>query len=66
MAVAALLTSELATNSVLHAGTAVDVELTLRGDQVRIEVNDGHPTAPQRVDADLYGTSAVGSPSSRR
>jgi anti-sigma regulatory factor (Ser/Thr protein kinase) len=60
VAVAALLTSELATNSVLHAGTAVDVELTFTVDRVRIEVSDAHPTAPRRVDADPYGTFGRG------
>jgi anti-sigma regulatory factor (Ser/Thr protein kinase) len=38
--------SELVTNSVLHAGTAVGVAVRRLGDGVRIEVSDGNPHLP--------------------
>jgi anti-sigma regulatory factor (Ser/Thr protein kinase) len=58
--VAALLTSELATNSVLHARTAVDVEVSVSEASVRIEVSDAHPTGPRRVHADRFATFGRG------
>jgi anti-sigma regulatory factor (Ser/Thr protein kinase) len=40
---ARLLTSELATNAILHADTAFEVHCTTTGDDVRIEVVDHDP-----------------------
>ena len=40
---AVLLTSELVTNAVVHAGTAVEVTCRLAGDGVEVVVSDGHP-----------------------
>jgi hypothetical protein len=45
---AMLLTSELATNAVLHARSDFAVLVTHQGDQVRIDVLDGSPVPPQR------------------
>jgi anti-sigma regulatory factor (Ser/Thr protein kinase) len=44
---AQLLVSELATNAVLHAGTAFTVRLALTGTGVRLEVDDGVTRAPR-------------------
>jgi anti-sigma regulatory factor (Ser/Thr protein kinase) len=44
---AALVVSELITNVVLHARTAVEMRLHRRGDLVRIEVADHSPTLPR-------------------
>lgn len=46
--VAELLTSELVTNAVLHAGTMVQLTVAEEDDGVRIEVTDHSATAPQR------------------
>jgi anti-sigma regulatory factor (Ser/Thr protein kinase) len=40
---AVLLTSELVTNAVVHAGTAVQVTCRLADDAVEVVVSDGHP-----------------------
>ena len=45
---AALLTSEVVTNSVLHARTEIEVTVTRLDDGVRIEVADGSRRAPVR------------------
>lgn len=45
---AALLTSEVVTNSVLHARTDVEVTVTRLDDGVAIEVSDGSRRAPVR------------------
>jgi len=44
----ALLTSEVVTNAVLHAGTPLQVSLHRDGDGVRVEVEDGSPVPPSR------------------
>lgn len=41
-----LVMSELVTNSVLHAGTTIEVAVRRLGDGVRIEVSDGNPYLP--------------------
>lgn len=46
--VAELLTSEVVTNAILHAGTAVEVRISDEGDVVRIQVSDGAAAAPTR------------------
>jgi GAF domain-containing protein len=43
---AALLTSELVTNAVLHAGTPMCVTLHILPDRIRIDVADGEPSFP--------------------
>jgi GAF domain-containing protein/anti-sigma regulatory factor (Ser/Thr protein kinase) len=43
---AALLTSELVTNAVLHAGTPLSVTLHLLADRIRVDVADGSGTIP--------------------
>ncbi len=43
---AALLTSELVTNAVLHAGTPMCVTLHILPDRIRVDVADGSPTFP--------------------
>ena len=48
---AVLLTSELATNAVLHARTAFRVAVHLEGESVWVEVTDGSPGVPAPVPA---------------
>ncbi|MGO8863384.1 MAG: SpoIIE family protein phosphatase [Acidimicrobiales bacterium] len=43
---AALLTSELVTNAVLHAATPLTVTLHLMADRIRVDVADGSPVIP--------------------
>jgi PAS domain S-box-containing protein len=45
---ATLLVSEVVTNALLHAGTPVDVRLTVDGEGLRAEVEDGSPHLPVR------------------
>ena len=47
---ALVLTSELVTNAVLHAGTKVDVRIELDVDRMRVEVADGDPRLPAPLD----------------
>jgi anti-sigma regulatory factor (Ser/Thr protein kinase) len=60
VAVAALLTTELATNSVLHARSAIDVHVEVSSDRLRVEVCDAHPERPRRRRADPFGTFGRG------
>ncbi len=53
---AALLTSELVTNAVLHAATPMCVTLHLLSDRIRIDVADGNPAFPSIKD---YGQDAA-------
>jgi GAF domain-containing protein/anti-sigma regulatory factor (Ser/Thr protein kinase) len=53
---AALLTSELVTNAVLHAGTPLGVTLHLLADRIRVDVADGNPALPSVKD---YGAEAA-------
>ena len=50
---AALLTSELVTNAVLHAATPMCVTLHILPDRIRVDVADGNPVFPSIKD---YGT----------
>lgn len=43
---AVLITSEVVTNAVVHAGTEVDVVVVADGGQARVEVHDGRPDPP--------------------
>ena len=45
---ATLLTSELATNAVIHARTTYSVTVSVEDDRVRIEVADGSPVTARR------------------
>jgi anti-sigma regulatory factor (Ser/Thr protein kinase) len=47
--VAALLTSELVTNAVLHAGTPVELVVRCRDGRVQIEASDSGPHAPRQL-----------------
>jgi GAF domain-containing protein/anti-sigma regulatory factor (Ser/Thr protein kinase) len=47
---AALLTSELVTNAVLHAATPFSVTLHLMEDRIRVDVADGNPVVPSIKD----------------
>ncbi len=47
---AALLTSELVTNAVLHAATPFTVTLHLMEDRIRVDVADGNPVVPSIKD----------------
>ncbi len=53
---AALLTSELVTNAVLHAATPLCVTLHLMSDRIRVDVADGNPVVPSIKD---YGADAA-------
>jgi GAF domain-containing protein len=53
---AALLTSELVTNAVLHAATPFTVTLHLMADRIRVDVADGNPIAPSLKE---YATDAA-------
>ncbi|HEY1828710.1 MAG TPA: SpoIIE family protein phosphatase [Acidimicrobiales bacterium] len=53
---AALLTSELVTNAVLHAGTPLSVTLHVMADRIRVDVADGNPVLPSVKD---YGAEAA-------
>jgi hypothetical protein len=53
---AALLTSELVTNAVLHAATPFTVTLHLMTDRIRVDVADGSPVPPSIKD---YATDAA-------
>src|SRR3954469_18425099 len=57
---AALLTSELVTNSVLHARTDVEVSVRQLDDGVSIEVTDGSGRAPVRRIQDGEATTGRG------
>ncbi|CAA9334155.1 MAG: hypothetical protein AVDCRST_MAG72-423 [uncultured Nocardioidaceae bacterium] len=52
---AELLVSEVVTNALVHAGTPIDVALSLQDDGVRVEVADGSPHLPSRRS---YGPAA--------
>ncbi len=45
---AQIVVTELVSNAVEHAGTALDVVGSLRGDYLHLAVHDGDPTPPQR------------------
>jgi serine phosphatase RsbU (regulator of sigma subunit)/anti-sigma regulatory factor (Ser/Thr protein kinase) len=47
---AALLTSELVTNAVLHAGTPFTVTLHVMADRIRVDVADANPVVPSIKD----------------
>ncbi|MCW2620404.1 MAG: serine phosphatase RsbU, regulator of sigma subunit [Frankiales bacterium] len=55
-----LLTSELATNVVLHAGTGYDVTLERRHDVVRLTVLDDSPIGPSRRRTTLRAATGRG------
>lgn len=52
---AELLVSELVTNALVHAGTPIDVSLTVEDGGLRVEISDGSPHAPARRS---YGPTA--------
>ena len=56
----ALLTSELVTNAILHAHSAVELSLSLATDRVRIEVRDDGDGEPARRESVLEATSGRG------
>ncbi len=53
---AALLTSELVTNAVLHAATPLCITLHILPDRIRVDVADGNPSFPSIKD---YGKDAA-------
>ena len=57
---AALVVTELATNAVLHAGSAFSVSLALSGGAIRISVGDAVPLGPTGVDKQLAAASGHG------
>lgn len=52
--------SEVLSNAVLHAHTAAQLELTQHGDVVRVEVADGDPRLPIRLEQDRAATNGRG------
>ena len=61
---ATLLVSELVTNAVVHAGTSLDLAVTLDGDGVEIAVTDRHPgrslpLVPAELDTEREGGRGV-------
>ena len=57
---ATLLTSELVTNAILHAHSAVELSLTLATDRIRIEVRDDGDGEPARRELAVEATSGRG------
>lgn len=57
---AAQVVSELATNAVIHAGTAFTVALVMQGDALRIEVRDGSRRVPRQRHYGLTATTGRG------
>jgi hypothetical protein len=57
---AALVVTELATNAVLHAGSAFSVSLALSGGAIRISVGDTVPLGPTGVEKQLAAASGHG------
>jgi len=55
-----LLTTELATNSLVHTETAATATITYIGPLVRVEVHDGSPRMPERKDARSYDIGGRG------
>ncbi|HVM64644.1 MAG TPA: ATP-binding protein [Acidimicrobiales bacterium] len=58
--VAALLTSEIATNAVVHARTAYRVAVDYRAPEVLVQVMDESPGLPVRRDPDPYEPTGRG------
>ena len=56
---AALLLTELVANGVIHARSAMKIDLTVERDLLRAEVRDSSPFAPMHRDADEYGGRGV-------
>lgn len=57
---AELLTSELATNAVVHAGTAFTVTVKVRRGALRVTVRDGSATLPRLKEAGPYEVAGRG------
>ena len=58
--VARLLTSELVTNAILHAGTAIRVTVRVAEDRVRVEVEDRTGGTPTRLHRAVDATTGRG------
>ena len=56
----ALVVTELATNAVVHAGSAFSVSLALSGGAIRISVGDTRPVAPPGTDQELAAAPGHG------
>jgi anti-sigma regulatory factor (Ser/Thr protein kinase) len=57
---AQLLADELVTNSVLHAGSDVELLVSLHENTLRVEVRDENPQAPMRKDFSLSAATGRG------
>ncbi len=55
-----LLTTELATNALVHTETPATATVTYRGPLVRVEVHDGSARLPERREADAYDIGGRG------
>ncbi len=58
--VAALATSELVTNAILHSGSAISVTVTVTASLVLVEVEDHSPLEPTRRQYDVIATTGRG------
>ena len=58
--VAALLTTEIVTNAIVHAGTAYRLAVELVPPELMVEVFDGDPTLPVRMAAAAHAESGRG------
>ena len=56
----ALLTTELATNSLVHTDTPATATITYAGPLVRVEVHDGSPELPERREAGQFDVGGRG------
>ena len=55
-----LLTSEVVTNAVVHAGTPIGVRVSVTTDRVRVEVRDHDPRRPAPTERPLDGVNGRG------
>jgi anti-sigma regulatory factor (Ser/Thr protein kinase) len=58
--IASQIVTELATNAVIHAGTAFTVRVLLDGEQLRLEVSDGSSQRPRPRHYDVDATTGRG------
>jgi serine phosphatase RsbU (regulator of sigma subunit)/anti-sigma regulatory factor (Ser/Thr protein kinase) len=58
--VVVLLTSEIVTNAIVHAGTPLTLRVDTEGERVRIAVSDGAPQVPAMGEFDLHSAGGRG------
>ena len=55
-----LLTTELVSNAILHAGTELSVTISKVANRIRVEVQDGDPRIPRKSDRGIDATGGRG------